>query len=111
MAPRRRHAQQRTLVPFADHEPTIRRMAAEDARGIVSVEDEHGGLVIYRHGEPTHYRLNGEWFAAVAVPFQPSCDYARPPRQRVAGVEDLGLPANDSSGLDASADAPLLTLE
>jgi hypothetical protein len=42
------------------------QMAAEDARSIVPIVDEHGGLMIYRHGRPSYYCLNGEWFEAVA---------------------------------------------
>ena len=39
-------------------------LCAIDARAIVRVEDPHGGLSIYAYGRPTHYLLDGEWYAA-----------------------------------------------
>jgi hypothetical protein len=42
--------------------------AAVDARSLVPVSDEIGGVVIYIGGRPSYYVLNGEWFAAVAEP-------------------------------------------
>lgn len=43
-------------------------MAAVDARSIVPVGDEIGGIVIYVSGHPAYYVLNGEWFSAVRAP-------------------------------------------
>ena len=40
-------------------------VAAVDARSVVPVSDEIGGVVIYVGGRPAYYVLNGEWFAAV----------------------------------------------
>jgi hypothetical protein len=36
-----------------------------DARSIVPVKDEIGGIVIYFGGRPAYYVLNGEWFRAI----------------------------------------------
>lgn len=36
-----------------------------DARSIVPVTDDIGGVVLYIAGEPAYYVLNGEWFEAV----------------------------------------------
>ena len=44
------------------------RVAAVDARSLVPVSDEIGGVVIYVGGRPACYVLNGEWFAAVPEP-------------------------------------------
>ena len=43
-------------------------MAAVDARSIVPVGDEIGGIVVYVGGRPAYYVLNGEWFSAVCAP-------------------------------------------
>jgi hypothetical protein len=43
-------------------------VAAVDARSLVPVSDEIGGVVIYVGGRPAYYVLNGEWFAAVQEP-------------------------------------------
>ena len=43
-------------------------VAAIDARALVPVSDEIGGVVIYLSGRPSYYVLNGEWFAAVPEP-------------------------------------------
>ena len=43
-------------------------MTAVDARTLVPVSDEIGGVVIYLGGRPAYYVLNGEWFAAVPEP-------------------------------------------
>ena len=42
--------------------------AAVDARTLVPVSDEIGGVVIYLNGRPSYYVLNGEWFTAVPEP-------------------------------------------
>ena len=39
-----------------------------DARVIVPVEDEIGGVVIYAAGRPAYYVLQGEWFEALPEP-------------------------------------------
>ena len=39
-----------------------------DARALVPVTDEIGGIVLYLSGKPAYYVLNGEWFEAVAGP-------------------------------------------
>lgn len=36
-----------------------------DARAIVPVRDEIGGVVIYAGGRPAYYVLHGEWFEAL----------------------------------------------
>ena len=43
-------------------------VAAVDARSIVPVADEIGGVVIYVGGHPAYYVLSGEWFSAVPAP-------------------------------------------
>lgn len=42
------------------------RRADLDARSIVPVTDDIGGVVLYVAGEPAYYVLNGEWFEALA---------------------------------------------
>ncbi len=39
-----------------------------DARAIVPIEDEIGGVVIYAGGRAAFYVLNGEWFEALPEP-------------------------------------------
>ena len=39
-----------------------------DARAVVPVEDEIGGVVIYAGGRPAYYVLQGEWFEALPEP-------------------------------------------
>ncbi len=41
------------------------RRADLDARSIVPVTDDIGGVVLYVAGEPAYYVLNGEWFEAL----------------------------------------------
>ncbi len=43
-------------------------IAAVDARTLVPVRDEAGGVVIYVGGRAAYYVLNGEWFSAVCAP-------------------------------------------
>ncbi len=38
-----------------------------DARSIVPIPDEMGGVVLYIAGQPAYYILNGEWFEAVSM--------------------------------------------
>jgi len=38
-----------------------------DARSIVPIADEMGGVVLYIAGEPAYYILNGEWFEAKSI--------------------------------------------
>lgn len=44
------------------------RLPDVDARAIVPVTDEIGGVVIYAAGRPAYYVLNGEWFEALPEP-------------------------------------------
>lgn len=50
-----------------------------DARSIVPVEDEVGGVVVYFAGRPAYYVLNGEWFEAISTDARPinTCDSER----------------------------------
>ncbi len=45
---------------------------AIDARFVVPITDEHGGVTIYYRGRPTHYLMGGEWFAAEPSPLTPA---------------------------------------
>ena len=54
-------------VPYLD--ALAKQTAAVDARAICPVADQHGGLVLYDRGRPTHYLLAGEWYTA--IPFDP----------------------------------------
>ena len=40
-------------------------VAAVDARSLVPVNDEAGGVIVYIGGEAVYYVLNGEWFRAI----------------------------------------------
>ena len=40
-------------------------VAAVDARTLVPVTDDAGGVVVYVGGRAAYYVLNGEWFAAL----------------------------------------------
>ena len=42
--------------------------AAVDARTLVPVSDEAGGVIVYIGGEAAYYVLNGEWFRAIPEP-------------------------------------------
>ena len=53
-------------------------VAAVDARSVVPVSDEIGGVVIYIGGRPAYYVLNGEWFAAVPVAWRAGHATPRP---------------------------------
>ena len=52
------------------------KLADLDARAIVPVQDEIGGVVIYMAGRPAYYVLNGEWFEALSTEARPTntCD-------------------------------------
>lgn len=39
-----------------------------DARAIVPITDEIGGIVIYAAGRPAYYVLHDEWFEALPEP-------------------------------------------
>lgn len=67
------------------------QVAAEDARTIVPVVDQHGGLMIYRQGRPAFYCLNGEWFEAVSV----------------TGPADLGIGDPAAAGSRPDLEAPV----
>ncbi len=43
-------------------------IAAVDARTLVPVTDDAGGVVMYVGGRAAYYVLNGEWFAALPEP-------------------------------------------
>ena len=58
-------------------------VAAVDARSLVPVSDEIGGLVVYLSGRAAYYVLNGEWFAALPEPREPVAADSPPPE--VAG--------------------------
>lgn len=47
---------------------SVRKLLEADARAVVAVDDDIGGTVIYLHGRPAYYVLDGEWLQAVAVP-------------------------------------------
>ena len=53
-------------------EKVVRRdtlpVTAIDARTLVPVSDQIGGVVVYIGGRPAFYVLDGEWFAAVPEP-------------------------------------------
>ena len=53
-----------------------------DARSIVPISDEIGGVSLYISGQPAYYILNGEWFEAVSVKREKKsvCDIDRPVR-------------------------------
>ena len=53
-------------------------VAAVDARSVVPVSDEIGGVVIYIGGRPAYYVLNGEWFAAVPESVRVGVETPRP---------------------------------
>ena len=55
----------RDLAPEKVNRGDTLPVAAVDARSVVPVSDEIGGVVIYIGGRPAYYVLNGEWFAAV----------------------------------------------
>ena len=58
-------------------------LAAGDARSLVPVIDEVGGIVLYLNGDPTYYVLNGEWFPALPPP---AADAGAPPVAPVVPV-------------------------
>ena len=43
-------------------------VAAVDARSLVPISDEAGGVIVYIGGEAVYYVLNGEWFRAIPEP-------------------------------------------
>lgn len=47
--------------------PSLAPMAAIDARSVVPVSDEIGGVVVYMGDQPAYYVLNGEWFSAISA--------------------------------------------
>ena len=57
-----------------------------DARAIVPVSDEIGGLVIYVAGRPAYYVLNGEWLEAVPTPAVPASGSVTPQASRTPTV-------------------------
>ena len=61
------------------------RLAEVDARSIVPVADEIGGVVIYLGGTLAYYVLNGEWFEALPEP-GPGTRAETPPWQTLAGA-------------------------
>jgi hypothetical protein len=48
--------------------PETRLVGAVDARDILPVQDEHGGVTIYYRGRPSLYMLAGEWYRASPEP-------------------------------------------
>lgn len=65
------------------------RLAEVDARSIVPVADEIGGVVIYLGGAPAYYVLNGEWFEALPEP-GPGARAETPPWPTLTGVLRAG---------------------
>lgn len=61
-----------------------------DARALVPVSDEIGGIVLYLNGQPAYYVLNGEWFEAIDGSTQVS--HAEASEERPAG-DRLAVPA------------------
>jgi hypothetical protein len=61
-------------------------MAAVDARRLVPVRDEAGGVVVYVGGRAAYYVLNGEWFAALPEP-EDTSSARTVPEGRVAGTD------------------------
>ena len=43
------------------------RQADVDARAIVPIADEEGGISLYISGKPAYYIFNDEWFEAVVM--------------------------------------------
>jgi len=43
------------------------RQADLDARSIVPIADEEGGISLYISGKPAYYIFNDEWFEAVVM--------------------------------------------
>ena len=70
-----------------DHTP----LAAVDARTLVPVRDEAGGVVVYVAGRAAYYVLNGEWFAALPEPVDDGVDDGGEPAAAVAS----GTPPRD----------------
>ena len=68
-------------------------MAAVDARTLVPVSDEIGGLVVYLGGRAAYYVLNGEWFAALPEPRELVSSDAMPPQ--VAGSPRVSSSASE----------------
>lgn len=64
-----------------------------DARAIVPIKDEIGGVVIYAGGRPAYYVLHGEWFEALPEPGSPR------PGVRVAASDE----ANAAAEVDPAA--------
>ncbi len=48
-----------------------------DARNILPVEDEIGGIAIYMSGKLSCYVLDGEWIEAISAEFEPPVDADR----------------------------------
>ena len=62
-------------------------IAAVDARTLVPVKDEAGGVVVYIGGRAAYYVLNGELFAALPEPSATTDDVAPPPTTVARGGE------------------------
>ena len=57
-------------LPMPEDQPRSRGQSVakrfeSDARALVPVSDEIGGIVLYLNGQPAYYVLNGEWFEAI----------------------------------------------
>ena len=61
------------------------RLPDVDARAIVPITDEIGGVVIYAAGRPAYYVLNGEWFEALPEPRTPARKPAAAKRSQAKG--------------------------
>ena len=58
------------------------RQADVDARAIVPIADEEGGISLFISGQAAYYIFNGEWFEAVVMKREQKsgCDTDRPVR-------------------------------
>ena len=58
------------------------RQADVDARAIVPIADEEGGISLYISGQAVYYIFKGEWFEAVVMKREKksNCDTSRPVR-------------------------------
>ena len=55
------------LKDFLSADFVPQKQADLDAREIVPIVDEEGGVSLYISGQPVYYIFDGEWFEAVAM--------------------------------------------
>lgn len=63
-------------------------VAAVDARMLVPVNDDAGGVVVYIGGRAAYYVMNGEWFAALPEPCEPVSADVTPPGAAAPGESE-----------------------